>query len=1084
MTMRLRQLLLFLALAAPALAVDTLDVVASDPILQPGNWTRFDKGSGVAGRIRGVHAEPEGRLWLATEHGLQYYDGLRFTTWTEADGLPSDDMASLAFDDEGTLWASFREAGVARRDGDRWVTYGLEDGLVRLQGGDLHVTRSGDLWLDYRQDELGTPAHAISRFDDGLWTTLALPDPERPVGVITVYEAADGGLWLTTTVGVLRYEGGSWTWFTEEDGAPVGFTVGVVETENGDLWFAGLSEGVFRFDGRAWFHYGKEQGIDPTRRPAVFWRGADGRLWLGGIDLIAWLDGDRWRAYDKEDYPGNSYASCFPIPGSRAWWVFDWFTDRFYHFDPERSAQSFTLSEGLSGGLEGPDGSVWFHTGGSDATISTSPSPGRLAVRYHEGQWLGYGGDDGLFDGAVYNVSKTEDGDVWYIGLDGGETAVGRLSEDGWHFYRDGLLDPTSPIVDGLVAHPTLRQTDDGRIWLLGGHGGGPAISRFDGQAWTREVIADEDLCEWAMDIYRTSDGDLWVSCWYTSRPDPNRDGALLRFDGDSWRPYTTLDGLPSTYITGLAEYPRGTLQVGTIRGLSSIDIGSKEAVWRNKADFDVANPKPRVMLPTDEGLWFAFMVNRRAGVVRYDGQTHHRITMDEGLVSDEVNDIQRLTDGALWFLTRGGVSRYDGQRWVSYGQDRGLLSGNGPVMHEMSDQTLWIDSGDGTVTRFRPPLGSGAPETELLEAAAEVPSHGNLKVSWSGIDAGNVTASRELQYQYRLDGGDWSASTRSSELTLTSLKHGEHELEVRTLDDDGNLDAAPALHAFTVAAPWWLNGWVIGATALFVGLIAVQSGRVVRRGRALQAANERLLETNTQLEDANRVIQLADQRKSQFLASMSHELRTPMNAIIGFTRVVVRRGSDQLSDRHRDNLVKVEGSAEHLLVLINDLLDLSKIEAGRMEAEEKTFDVRQLVEACCASVDPLVKAGVALRSEIADGVGSVHSDEGKVRQIVVNLLSNALKFTDQGSVTVRVSRSDIGELQIAVADTGVGIPEQELDDIFEEFHQVMSAEREDRGTGLGLAITRRFVELLGGSIVVESRVGEGSTFTVRLPAG
>ena len=154
------------------------------------------------------------------------------------------------------------------------------------------------------------------------------------------------------------------------------------------------------------------------------------------------------------------------------------------------------------------------------------------------------------------------------------------------------------------------------------------------------------------------------------------------------------------------------------------------------------------------------------------------------------------------------------------------------------------------------------------------------------------------------------------------------------------------------------------------------------------------------------------------------------------------------------------------------------------MEVTRASFDVRRLIEGCCASVEPLVKNGVQLRADIATDAGTMTSDEVKVRQIVVNLLSNALKFTDQGQVVVHVHRSGGGQLAIAVADTGIGIPADEIDTIFEEFHQVGSEEREDRGTGLGLAITRRFVELLAGTIEVDSGVGAGSTFTVRLPQG
>jgi predicted ATPase/signal transduction histidine kinase len=255
---------------------------------------------------------------------------------------------------------------------------------------------------------------------------------------------------------------------------------------------------------------------------------------------------------------------------------------------------------------------------------------------------------------------------------------------------------------------------------------------------------------------------------------------------------------------------------------------------------------------------------------------------------------------------------------------------------------------------------------------------------------------------------------------------------------------------------------------------------RVVQRTQALQ-------EKNWELEVASQQVQEASRRKSQFLAGMSHQLRTPMNAILGFTRLVLRRAGDVLPERQRDNLGKVKESAEHLLTLINDLLDLSKIEAGRMDIHPGIFDLRRFIQACCETISPLVKPTVQLRYEISDGVGEAYTDEDGLRQIVLNLLSNAIRFTEFGEVVVRVSlekpSTSEARLVIAVADTGVGIAAEELGRIFDEFEQLAGSNHQQKGTGLGLPIAKRWAELLGGSIVVESKLREGSTFTITIPA-
>jgi signal transduction histidine kinase len=214
----------------------------------------------------------------------------------------------------------------------------------------------------------------------------------------------------------------------------------------------------------------------------------------------------------------------------------------------------------------------------------------------------------------------------------------------------------------------------------------------------------------------------------------------------------------------------------------------------------------------------------------------------------------------------------------------------------------------------------------------------------------------------------------------------------------------------------------------------------------------------------------------------MSHELHTPMNAIKGFTNFVLRRDPG-LADRSRENLQKVDQASDRLLAMIDDLLDLSKIEAGRMDVEATTFSVKDLVTSACDTVSPLIQEGVELRQDVADDIGEANIDKARVQQMVINLLSNAIKFTESGSVTVKAEQSD-GQLVVSVTDTGKGIPVDELPTLFDEYRQVegQSESSVQKGTGLGLSITKKFAELLGGSIGVESEIGKGSTFTVRVP--
>ncbi|MFC1526923.1 sensor histidine kinase [Candidatus Latescibacterota bacterium] len=242
----------------------------------------------------------------------------------------------------------------------------------------------------------------------------------------------------------------------------------------------------------------------------------------------------------------------------------------------------------------------------------------------------------------------------------------------------------------------------------------------------------------------------------------------------------------------------------------------------------------------------------------------------------------------------------------------------------------------------------------------------------------------------------------------------------------------------------------------------------------------ERVEEQNRVLKEANQSIQEGTAHKSEFLCRMSHDLRTPMNAIIGYTHILLRRLKGAIEERQYRNLENIQTSADNLLGLVNEILDLSRIEAGRIDLKPEPVDVGQLVSECITSVVPLAKPGVELVQEL-DEVSPISTDTDRIRRVVMNLLGNAVKFTEQGSITVSLKPVGSG-VELAVTDTGVGIPVEDLPHIFAEYRQVeRQVGEKTEGTGLGLAIAAKSVEMLGGSISAESEVGKGTAFTVRL---
>jgi signal transduction histidine kinase len=289
---------------------------------------------------------------------------------------------------------------------------------------------------------------------------------------------------------------------------------------------------------------------------------------------------------------------------------------------------------------------------------------------------------------------------------------------------------------------------------------------------------------------------------------------------------------------------------------------------------------------------------------------------------------------------------------------------------------------------------------------------------------------------------------------------------------------------------PAWMKTLaLIAGLALLISLVGgvllkVQVNARTRELRQINQEMEQRIKLRTaELANAMEKAQAADRIKSAFLATMSHELRTPLNSIIGFTGIILQGIVGPLNDEQKKQLNMVRGSAQHLLSLINDVLDISKIEAGQLQIADENFDLRSAIEKTVESARPLAgKKGLELICAISPEIETIAGDRRRVEQILLNLISNAIKFTEKGSVKIECEPEGVN-VTIRVIDTGIGIKTQDMEAIFQAFQQIDSGmTRKYEGTGLGLSISKRLVELMGGQIRVTSVWGAGSTFSFSLP--
>ncbi|MEW6158562.1 MAG: LamG-like jellyroll fold domain-containing protein, partial [Verrucomicrobiota bacterium] len=1024
-----------------------------------GHWRNYSLLDGLAGaNVRGILSEPDGTFWFVTNGGISRFDGSEFVSFSAEDGVSGNHLWAVWRDADGMIWSG-GNGGLSRYDGKSWQRWTRNDGLPENHFVDsLLRDRRGRLWIS---TDGGLASLNGNRF-------MIHTNDAPKSWAFSISEDAAGHVWFATTdEGAVRYDGTNFVQFTKGRGLSENTVLDILHEASGLTWF-GTIGGLSRWDGTNLLTFTGAHGL-PGAPVHSIRRMPDGALWLGTREGLVRFDGTNFVCFRKEDGLANNRILTLYSSGDNVLWL------------------------GTEGGVSMLE---------LDTMTRFTMADGLLA--------------------AWGQILPTADGSTWF----GMGPGLNRYDGKGFQQFRRKLNEVPGNI-SGLVR-------DDGGTFWISSHDMG--VWRYDGQQFHNYSSLLKLPAGEVREMARSPDGHLWGVLW---------DKGIFRFHpgiGPGSPPsqiawFTATNGLPTNRITRLHVDDRGLVWMGSPSGIIRYD-GTSFSAFTNLFEKTGGGWIPGMHTDAQGTLWIA----TDGGLVRFNGSEFTPVSRKkEQLTHAFVRTIFRDSRQTLWFGTDGGATRFDGNVWSSLNTLDGLPGNTVSHVAEAPNGDLWINTNEGALryrrrnSAPRPPKLTVQLDQDYTDLSSVPDIERGRRVSFR-FGVADVLTRPELR-RFRCQvvqgstlpaneeiNGRWQTLANQSTFEWRAVKAGTYTFAVQYIDRDLNY-SKPTSITMTVVPPWYLNSWIaVPSGAIALGLLGwafvaralylakrseanrlrerlLEEERLAREGAersraALEAQTAQLAESNRLLQEARAVAEnaretadAANKAKSQFLANMSHELRTPLNAIIGYSEMLQEEAIDLERQEFVPDLQKIHNAGKHLLTLINDILDLSKIEAGKMTLYLERFDVAKLVHDVTTTIQPLVaKNGNKLVVECPAGIGEMTADLTKVRQTLFNLLSNASKFTEKGTITLRVmvwtdgggvadqqrsaeaSGASERQIEFVVTDTGIGMSEEQMARLFESFSQANTQiTRKYGGTGLGLAISRKFCQMMGGDLQVSS---------------
>jgi signal transduction histidine kinase/ligand-binding sensor domain-containing protein len=1111
----------------------------SDPLLELWRWQEFPELKGKG--LRCIEEDHDGAIWFGTNQGVLKYDGLKWKHYEEKDGILGKSINVICCSWNNHIYIGTDKGISVIRDGvcsvifpqdidffwpvheimeaeDRSIWAGTEWGLLYFRA---------NKWLLITINSVASILEKVAPSIE----CYIIPDKTAPsrtwgfgIGMNTVSElvanlkpggpAQKAGIYVGDRI--IKVDGqyvGDHGWLNLPISTKVVLNVArkgyskllefavipenienhynnfnvwdVFEDKNGYIWL-GLFEGeiirmnIYHLDSVKVISsklFTEKDGLEITDKPKIYQRSNGEIITIsdsqGGINRY---NRNKWSTFRLISIGGNDSNTSILETSDGQLWIGGGKLHIYYNNNWKVYTSSdlpISFSRTIDL-IENRDGNMWVAWKGQEAVL----------LNFSDKQWTTY-------EGLIYQC-ETKDHIKWFLDVENG---VVKYDGNEWIKYtvEDGLIDEPVAIIIG----------DDSTVWVAGSHNNVAATAKFENEKWIREI---HSRLSWGIDprsVYKSADGELFFGGSTLIIPETEQIGGFLQYNNDKWNHHSWPGYTISIY--GIGKTIDSSLWIGGWEGLFKFtEEGLKRITQPTEFRSTSVN---RIYVDSKSYLWIG---TRSYGLFQYTGKEWTCHNVQNGLANNNINHILEADDESIWVSTEKGISRYDGKIWLPHALPNSLndaLKGCRISLYQSNDGTIWIN-------RF---------PWEWMRRSTPGSKY--------------ETPTNELQYSYRLNDGEWSDFIQETNQVFFSLSSGKYSIEVRARDRNMNIDQTPAKHDFIVMHPFWKQPWFIVLIIFFFSVIAVQTGRLIRRDKKLRRSNidlqkarhgleDKVNERTKELTEANEELrkQMNEREKAEKLVSIqqkkliqadkmsslgilvsgiAHEINNPNNFISLNNEIISKAWNDIISFfekkiKKKDALTlasmpypmakeqigqliesNIKGS-QRIKNIVNNLKDFARQDQANLNQK---VDLNSVTESAIMIVKNLIeKSTGAFSTEYSEKHLFVKGDYQQIEQVIINLLTNAchaLRDKNEAIVLKTYISKNKKNVILSLSDEGRGIPQKDLVHIIDPF---FTTKRAIGGSGLGLSISYNIIQSHGGELLFESEEGSGTTAYIILP--